>query len=176
MKRLPVTAFFVLAVFMSAAVRGQESSGPPPEMKVLHRLVGTWQVEHINKVAKWTPKETRLTSTSKKQLILGGRFVRAEGGFDSEGKPANMELYTYDSNRKTYLSWYFDAQGNIGEFTATWDENSQTLTFRPKPGSPLTGVMTYHFLDERTFEWSIIAKDASGEVGFHMEGKAVRQK
>ena len=175
MKCLPVIAFAVLAVLVTVDVRGQEPSAAPPEMKVLRRLVGTWEVLHINKVAKWTPKETRLTNTSKKQLILGGRFVRAEGGFDAEGKPTNMEMFTYDPDKRTYLWWYFDAQGNASESTGTWDESSQTLTFRAKPGSRLTGVMTYRFLDETTFDWEIVAKDPGGEVGFHMEGKAVRQ-
>ena len=82
--RCLLPAFAVMAVLMSTEAVGQESSAPPPEMKPLERLLGTWKVEQIVKV----PKETRSTTVVvKRELVLGGRFVQEMGGFDDKGKP-----------------------------------------------------------------------------------------
>jgi hypothetical protein len=167
----PTTAFLVLAVLMHTDVRAQDSSAPPPEMKVLERLVGTWRVENIGKV----PEETRSTSITKRELVLGGRFVQETGG-PEKGKPTYMCMQTYDSNRKTYRGWFFHESGSCSESTGTWDESSQTFTFTNRPGGGAMGVTTLHFLDEKTLDFSWIVKDKSGKISFQMEAKAVRQK
>ena len=82
---------------------------------------------------------------------------------------------TFDSQRKTYRNWLFHSSGFFVDSTGTWNESSQTLTFTNKPYAGATGAVMVHFLDETTYDWSIINKDARGEVVFHMEGKAVRQ-
>ena len=167
--RFLAPAFAVLVLLMNTEAVGQESS-PPPEMKVLERLLGTWKVESIGKI----PEETRSTSTHRRELVLDGRFVQ-DKAFDDKGKPISMGMFTYDSNRRAYRYWFFQSQGVI-ESTGTWDKSSQTLTFISKPGGGATGTITLRFSDETTFDWSVIFKDAGGEVGYHLEGKAVRQK
>jgi len=174
-RSFPATAFLVLAVLLHAEARGQDASGPPPEMKVLQKLAGTWKVLNINKPSKWMPKESRSTSTDKGEVILGGRFLERRG-FDAEGNLIPSSMYTYDTDKKTYLWWFYVSNGAVGEFVGAWDATRQTLLFRPRTESPLRGVTTYRFLDENTFDWSIVAKDADGEISFHMEGNAVRQK
>ena len=171
MRCLPVIAFAIVTVLMHADVRGQESS-PPPEMKALERLVGTWKVEQIVKV----PEEAGPTNlVVKREMVLGGRFVQEMGGFDDKGKPNFTGMYTYDSNRKTYRYWLFVSDGFYNESTGTWSEPNQTFTFTSKPGGGATGVITLRFLDEATFSFSIIFRDAGGEIGYHLEGKSVRQ-
>jgi hypothetical protein len=32
------------------------------------------------------------------------------------------------------------------------------------------GVTTVDFTDEKTFDWSVVSKDATGRVFFHMKG------
>ena len=126
MKCLPsVTAFIVVAVLMHADVRGQGSNTPPPEMKVLEKLLGTWKVEQTTSV----PKETgSLTHVVKRELVLGGRFVK------EQGEPDYTAMYTYDSQRKTYRNWFFHSSGFYWEATGAWDESSQTFTFTYTPG------------------------------------------
>ena len=170
---LPTTASLILAVLMHADVRGQESTAPTPEMKALERLLGTWKVEQIVKV----PEESRSTNlVVKRELVLGGRFVQEMGGFDDQGKPNFMGMYTYDSNKKAYRYWFFLSGGFYTESTGTWDENRQTLTFTQAPKRGATGVVTLRFPDKTSFAFSIISRDAGGKVGYHLEGKGVRQK
>jgi hypothetical protein len=170
MKCWPLVTFVIVAVLMRADLRGQEPSAPP-EMKTLEKLVGTWKQEHVGKV----PEEVPFTCIIKARPVLGGRFVQQTGDVD-KGQPDQMGMFTYDSNRRTYRYWLFHASGFFVDSTGTWNESSQTLTFRNKPFEGATGVITIHFLDETTYDWSIVNKDASGKVVFHMEGKAVRQK
>ena len=173
MRLLPTTASLILAVLMHADVRGQEPNVPPPEMKVLGRLVGTWDHEQIVKV----PEETRSTNfVAKLEFVLGGRFVQANGTFDDQGKPTFTEMYTYDSNRRTYRYWFFMSSGFYMESTGTWDESRQTLTFTNRLPGGTTGVTTLRFSDETTFVYSVVGTDPGGKVTYHMEGKAVRQK
>jgi hypothetical protein len=160
---------------MHADVGGQDSSAPPPEMKVLERILGTWEIEIINRVAKWTAKETRSTITQRREKVLGGHFIQ-ETGFDDQGKTVNLGMFTYDSEREAYRWWFFDSKGNTIEATGTWDENSQTFTYTGRPGGGVTMVLTNRFPDRSTVDWTYTMKDAGGEVGLRMEGKAVRKK
>ena len=171
---LPTTASLIFAVLMHADVRSQESA-PPPEMKPLERLVGTWKPEQIHKV----PEEARPANfVVKRELVLGGRFVQEMGNFDDKGKPTFTGMYTYDSTRKTYRYWFFLSSGFYWEPTGTWDESSQTFTFKGRLGAGDTGTMTatLRFSDEATFVYSLVGTDPGGKVNYHMEGKSVRQK
>ena len=169
----PMIALLVVAVLMHSDVRGQDSSAPPPEMKTLERLLGTWKVEQIVKV----PEEDGPTNlVVKRELVLGGRFVQEAGGFDDKGKPGFTGMYTYDSNKRTYRYWLFVSGGFYSESTGTWDERSKTFTFTSRPAGGVTGVITLRFLDETTFVHSIIARDTGGEIRYHQEGKSVRQQ
>ena len=170
---LLTTASLILAVLMHADVQGQESDGPP-EMKALERLVGTWKLDQIDRV----PKETRSTSIVKFELVLGGRFVQQTLKFDDKGKPTQMGMHTYDSDRRAYRYWFFMSSGFYWEPTVTWDESTQTFTFEGKVGSRRRSRMmtgTVRFSDETTFVCSLITKDDGGEIIFHTEGKCVRQ-
>lgn len=171
---LPTTASLILAVLMHADVRGQDSSAPPPEMKALERLVGTWDHEQTVKV----PKDTRSTNfVVKGELALGGRFLQEQAGSDDKGKPTGTGMYTYDSNRKTYRYWFFHSSGGYWDSTGTWDEGSQTFTFKGGVGAGgATMTATMRFSDEATLVYSLVTTDPGGKVVYQMEGKAVRQK
>lgn len=153
------------------AVPAPVPSAPPPEMKVLEKLVGTWKVEHVGKV----PEKAPSTGIIKARPVLGGRFVQQTGDV-APGEPDQIGMYTYDSTRKTYCYWFFHSSGFFVDSTGTWNESSHTFTFTNRPYNGATGVITVHFLDEATYDWSIINKDARGEVVYHIEGKAVRQQ
>lgn len=163
----------VLVLILPASTKGggQELDPAPPEMKALEKLVGTWKVENIGIV----PEKTRSTSTNKRELVLGGRFIE-DRQFDDQGKHTGSGMFTYDVGRKAYRSWYFDQSGFYVEATGTWDETKQTFTFTNKQGRGATGVTTLRFRDENSFDWSVIVTDARGDISYHLEGKSVRQK
>lgn len=56
----------------------EKTEGPPkpPELKVLERLIGTWDATAVFKVAEWTPNEVRTTSKVTRQWVLNGRFIQ----------------------------------------------------------------------------------------------------
>ena len=169
----PAFAVLVMALLMSSEVDGQEPSAPPPEMKALERLLGTWKVEQIVKV----PEESRSTNTVKRELVLGGRFVQEVGG-GVDNLPRHTGMYTYDSDRKAYRYWFFMSGGFYWEPTGTWDESSQTLTFTGKVGARRSSgitTVTFRFSDETTLIFSLITRDAGGEIIYRVEGKSVRQ-
>ena len=163
MRCLPVTAFAIVAVLMHADVRGQESTAPTPEMKALERLLGTWDHEQIVKV----PKETRSTNfVVKGELVLGGRFVQEMGNFDDQGKPTFTGMYTYDSNRKTYRYWFFLSSGFFWEPTGTWEQSTQTFTFKGRLTADPTGTMTMtlRFSDEATFVFTLVTMNPGDNI------------
>ncbi len=172
MRCLPVmTAFLILASLAHTDGRGQESTAPPPEMKPLKRLVGTWNVEQENNV----PEQTRVNYVLKGQPILGGRFIQQMGADQDEAEPTQIGMYTYDANKRNYRFWFFMSSGFFTEFTGTWDESSQAFTFTNKsPGGGMTTI-TDRFLNESTFVFSMINRSAGGDIVYQMEGKAVRQ-
>ena len=169
---LPTTTLLILAVLMHAEVRGQGPDAPPPEMKALERLVGTWNVEQENKV----PEQARLNYVLKAKAILGGRFIQQMGASHGEAKPTQMGMYTYDVNKKDYHYWFFMSSGFFAESIGTWDESSQTFTFTNSLPGGGRATITTRFLRETEFIFSMTTRNAGGEIGYQMEGKAVRQE
>ena len=105
MKFGPLITLVIVAVVMHAVVRGQESS-PPPEMKALEKMVGTWKVKHVGKV----PEEAPFTITIKARPVLGGRFIQQTEEVD-KGESNQIGIYTYDSKKKNYRYWFFHSSG-----------------------------------------------------------------
>ena len=175
MKSLPAVIAVLAAMLLATSdVRGQESKAPPPEMKVLHRMVGAWQGEATSKVAEWTPKETRKKETGKNELILGGHFLLSKG-FDSQGKLSGIHLFTFDKEQQAYRHWFFDSNGSTVEDVGKWDEGSNTLTLKNEKRG-ITGVLSFHFVDKDTVQWSVVSKDQQGKVYLDIHGKTTRQK
>jgi hypothetical protein len=169
---LSLTAFVILIVLGTTNVQGQEFS-PPPQMEVLERLVGTWDTEQTTTVPTEIDSEKLVV---KRELVLGGRFVRETGGFDDNGEPSFTGMYTYDAQKQVYRNWHFFSSGFYWESTGTWDESKQTLTLTYQLPGDGKGVATMRLKDEETLEFLLIGRDASGTVSYHLEGKAVRQE
>lgn len=169
-----VVGLAIVVLLANPAVFGQEAGAPPPEMKILHKLVGTWQDEVIGKVAEWTPVETREKTTSKAALVLGGRFVVSRI-YDSEGEMSGFHVFTYDTARQAYRQWYYHSSGATVESTGKWDEASGTLTLTSE-SQGITGVFTIRFANEDTVLWTLVSKDQDGKVYLNMQGKSTRQK
>ena len=175
MKSLPaMIAVMTAALLATSGVQGQETKAPPPEMKVFHKMVGAWQSETTAKVAEWTPEETHEKGWGKANLTLGGHFFLGRA-FDSEGKLSQMHLHTYDKEQQAYRSWAFLSNGVTAEYVGKWDEGSNTLTLKHEKRG-ITTVVSNHFVDEDTWEISVVIKDQQGKVYFDSHSKSTRQQ
>ena len=169
--------FFVLVLF-SPVLAGEKKpdDGPrkPPELKVLDRLIGTWKDEATFKVSEWTKKERKETAVFQNSWTLNGWFVQYRGrnGDGSE----DLQLMTFDVEKKVFRKWYFDSDGGASESTGTWDAKTSTLTWTGDLGDGITAVSVWNLSDKDTSIWSRVAKDAKGKIYINIEGKSVRQK
>jgi hypothetical protein len=175
MKSFPVViAVMTAALLATSGVQGQESTAPPPEMKVFHKMVGTWQSNATSRVAEWTPEETHEKATGRTDLILEGHFFLGRM-FDSEGKLSQVHLHTYDKEQQVYRTWSFLSNGSCAEYVGKYDEGSNTLKLKHEKRG-ITTLVSNHFVDEDTWDVSVVAKDQQGKVYIDMHLKGTRQK
>ena len=155
---------------------GAADPGPPKpaELKVLDRLVGSWQEESISKPAEWTPKEERTKATITTEWVLGGWFVQVKERSDDNQEAIHM--ITYDVERKAYRRWRFNSTGGAGEATGKWDEDSKTFTWTRTLEKDITLVSRWKLVDKDTMEETAIAKDKNGKVYLDVTGKTTRRK
>jgi hypothetical protein len=148
------------------------AAGPlPPEMAVLDRLVGNWQVSGVIKDAD-NPAGLSATWNSTARSILGGRVIAAQ----STGHPRFNEAYslaTFDSFSKVFRRYWFKADGSVLEFGGHWDEGTQTMKWQwaAKDGSQSTN--TCHLRDLDRHDWQILTKDALGNTTLDVQAAAV---
>jgi hypothetical protein len=160
------------AVEASSDSEQESGKAPPPEMKLLQQMVGTWQESNVSRVAEWTPKETRGQSTLKVSPILGGHFIRCEF---TDGDREAMMIRTFDTEQRAYRQWMFHP-GSCGvESKGQWDDATNTLTLTDE-GQRITSVATIWFSDKDTMQWSHISRDRQGKVYLNIEGKSIRQR
>ena len=175
--KILISAIVVTALAMGAVAAEDAAEKPAErsaEQKVLDRHLGNWQATVVIHKAKWQPNETRATGAISSVRILGGRFTQT----NSEGSDGStsIALATYDVQRKCYRVWWFSSQGTVAESKGKWDAKTKTMTWRNKNDDGVTSVGKVRYPDDNTVEWSSVAKDAEGEIGFHVEGKATRVK
>jgi hypothetical protein len=152
-----------------------EAAPKPAELKVLDRLIGMWKDEATFKVSEWTSKEKQETYIYRNEWTLNSRFVQSRGrSFDGDAE--DLQIITFDAEKKTFRRWYFDSEGTINESTGTWDDTSRTLTWTGDLGDGITAVSVWTVADEKTLVWSRTAKDKKGKVYVDIDGKAIRQE
>jgi len=144
------------------AEESQSAAPRPPELKVLDRLIGTWDTERIMKPAAWTPKEVRTTAKFTREWVLGGRFVQAKQSI-SDGSEL-IVMHTFDVQKKAYRYWVFGSDGNASETSGQWDPAAETFSWRTDLADGMTITLSLHLIDADTQEWTLVVKDAGGQV------------
>jgi uncharacterized protein (TIGR03067 family) len=150
------------------------AAGPlPPEMAVLHRLVGDWQFTGVIKNAE-NPAGVTASWQSSTRKILGGRVIVTEVA----GHPHVSDSYslsTFDAYGKAYGRWWFRADGSYQEYGGGWDEKTQTMKWNwaGKDGSQSTN--TWHLGDPNRRDWQIVTKDAVGKTTLEVQATSIRQ-
>lgn len=170
----PILVLVLFSGFFSSARAGDDKPKKPEELKVLDRLIGSWKDEATFKVSEWTKKERQETASFQNSWTLNGWFVQYQGrnGDGSE----DLQLMTFDVEKKVFRKWYYDSEGNVSESSGKWDAKTETLTWTGDLGDGITAVSVWRFVDKDTTIWSRVAKDGKGKIYLNIEGKATRQK
>lgn len=150
--------------------------GPPksPELKVLDRYVGNWNTEIVNKVSERNPKEVRVSGTLTNEWVLDGRFMQMRG--KSSTGVENIQMRTYDSQKKQYRAWLFDSTGTAASSIGQWHEQTKTMTWKGDQGNGITAISPVRFVGDDTIEWKLGARNEEGKVFMDMEGTFKRRK
>jgi hypothetical protein len=139
----------------------------PPELKILERLAGTWDVKAVSRRAVWTPKEVRTTSKVTRQWVLDGRFLQDTS--ESSDGVENISLLTYDPQMKAYRSWWFSSEGATSKAVGQWDAAAETMTFKSDLNDGLTSRGAMRFIDKDRHVWTVSIRDREGKLYFDGE-------
>lgn len=149
--------------------------GTMPKLRVLHRRVGTWELDTTIKPCIWNSRGERIKETEKIDWTLGGQFVRSVKS-GSNGQETSLDLMTFDPRTDTYRHWFFDNRGVFprGEFGGSWDEAKQTFKFVGDVDA-IKSEFTLRVIssDRMEFEGRWVGKD--GKVYLDMSGVCRRK-
>jgi hypothetical protein len=174
--RLPAAQRPPEASTAGTASREEAQTVKPAELKVLDRLDGKWRYEWESKPTEGDPKGSKGTGTSANEWTLDGWFQQRKGKGDNPPHEI-VEIWTYDVQTKTYRAWGFMAPGaNHYEGTGTWDEKSNTLSYKGKGPGDVTFASTMRFIDKDNWEATRVARDAAGKLVQDTRFKLTRQK
>jgi hypothetical protein len=163
------------AVVSAAMALGGEGPAKPPELKLLDRFVGTWDVESVSKPAVWTAKEVREKLVEVRELVLDRWFLEGKSRSEDGKSGLYSWMMTYDSVRKEYRVWLFASGGFSIHWSGQWDEATSTLSFTGDAGSGVTSKGTTHFIDKDHYEFRLIARDSDGKVYQDMKNTLTRR-
>ncbi len=144
------------------------------ELKVLDRLVGTWDVTALSKKAEWTPEDATIKSKVVRSWVLNRRFVQDVSTGDDGTESIN--LFTFDAKRSEYRSWWFSSPGYTSKSTGQWDAAGKTLRTKSTLPTGQKADGSVRFADDDHHEWKILITDADGKVYFDCAWKCVRAK
>lgn len=162
------------AMLASWSESGKPAQPAPPELKVLERLVGSWDAAAVFKPAEWTPKEERSTSKVTRKWVLDGWFLQDTSEI-SDGSES-ISLLGYDAGQKKYRGWWFNSEGHRNKSFGDWDEASGTLSFRADLEDGLVSTSSVKFIDTDHHVWKVEVKDAGGKLFFEGEWTVRRRK
>jgi hypothetical protein len=153
-----------------------EKADPPLslELKVLERLVGSWDVVGISKPAAWTPKEVRTTSKVTRKWVLDGHFLQ-DTTEASDGQEM-FSLMTFDSQVKKYRSWWFSSEGDNNKSSGDWDGATETISLKSNLDEKLVGQTSVRFVNKDRHVVKMEIKDGDGKLYFDGEWAVTRRK
>lgn len=146
----------------------------PAELRLLDRMVGTWDTVSVQKPAEWTPAGGQSTGVVTREWILNGRFVM-DTSRHSTGEES-LAILGYDSGQRAFRSWWFNSLGHRNDSRGQWDQASQTLSFQADLEDGKTMRSSVRFANPNQEAWEFKATDAAGKVYFDMDITATRRK
>jgi hypothetical protein len=165
-----------LTAIVSTPARADKDKEKAPELKILDRFVGTWNIELVNRVTEVNPKEVKSTGVTTFEWTLNGYFLRATGKTTAPEKVESLQMMSYNPTGKHFYAWFFDSQGNVSEIAGQWDEDTKTMTWQATVEENVTMVNRLRFTDKDTIVWTMTTKDNNNKVFVDIRGKMTRKK
>ncbi|MGH7215433.1 MAG: DUF1579 domain-containing protein [Tepidisphaeraceae bacterium] len=117
-----------------------ELGTPGPQHQLLEKMAGHFTVKSAFRMSPDSPWQES-TGEEKGEMILGGRYLKADFNGDMMGKPfKGVGLTGYDNYAKKFNSVWVDSMSTmmmVSEGTASAD--GKTLTFGSECDCPITG-------------------------------------
>ena len=169
-----VAAIVTCLVSLAAGGNADTRSDEVPELKVLDRYIGYWDVEVT------TPGLPFKKGHSSTKWVLGGRFIQGTGELQSQDGAIVVKvttLMTFDTAKKVYRSWTFMSDGSSFESEGTWKETSRELASASRKDSTSGGfTSTSVFAEDGVENWKLEFKDDKGKVVNEITGKNTRKR
>jgi len=127
------------------------------QLKNLKWMIGTWvegdSQNHVETTCQWTKNRNFITRSFT--LVVRDRI-----------ELAGMQIIGWDPAAQKIRSWVFDSDGGFGEGVWTHKGNQWhiQLTGVAPDGSPSSSVNILTYLDNNTFTWQSINRQAGGEL------------
>lgn len=142
----------------------------PDEMKVLDRLAGEWRNEITVAIPGTTDPPKKEVLRTKARSILGGRLIETIDTNETTNS-SDYSLLWYDVAAKRYRLTAFLGNGQVIDFSGTWDETTQTLALT-EPNGVRFGHMI--FKSDDLYELRRAARNPAGNIVFDATGVARR--
>ena len=154
-----------------------QADGAPkrsPELQVLDRFVGVWDVKNTIKL----PSGEEFTNdfVSRRSWSLGGTFLRSQDTNFSNPEAKEFQLlWTYDPAAKNYPAVFMDGPYR-GELTGVWDAKTNTMHWKGKMANGVTAEGNDRFIGKDRIEASGVFKNAAGEIVAEISWPQTRRK
>ena len=104
--------------------------------------------------------------TAAKGSRSGGKHLQGQAVGWYLGCPAGVQIVGWDPAAKQIRSWVFDSDGGFGE--GKWTKKDQRwyiqATGTLPDGSKTSAVNIITYVDENTFTWQSVNREAGGEI------------
>ena len=174
MRLIAIMLTVVTAGIIPGILYADDAPKRSPELQVLDRFVGTWDMKFTRKPAEG--EKLALDTISIRAWTLGGTFVRFEDANNlkfPELQESQM-LLTYDPELNNYPGVVMDGPRRF-EVTGTWDEKTQTFSLScPLPDG--NHVSTYRFISASRIESSGTERSRDGKILAEMSYNQTRRE
>jgi hypothetical protein len=174
MRLIAITLTLLVASTYCRAAKADDTAKRSPEMQVLARFVGTWDVKFTSKAAEGEKVAFDLVST--RAWSLGGRFIRFEDANNLRipEMPEFQMLLTYDPDSNNYPGVTMDGPSR-GQLTGTWDEKSQTMAFSATFPDGNKFASTHRFIGKSRAEAAGTITSPDGKIVVEMSWNQTRR-
>lgn len=163
MRLFAMTLTVLASVVMSPMLNADDSPKRSPELQLLDRFAGTWDLVVTVKPTGGTAITEKTSEV--RQWSPGGRFIHFQNPrLGQTDHPEFHMLVTYDPATKSYPGMLMSGASRTF-VDGTWDEATKTMRFRGTfPDNALKFDVKNRFTDENQIETSGSFTNANGEV------------